>query len=155
MPLVVLLLVEIVRVDWPEVLTDDGLKVGVAPLGNPLKLNLTIPVKPPEGVTVTEYVVLLPRLTVLELGLAASEKFAGVATTRVAPTVCRVEPLVPVMVSAAVPVGVLPAVVMVRVEEPEPETEGGLNRPLAPLGNPLTASVTVPLKPPTGVTMTV
>ena len=47
--------VEIVSVDEPEPpLTEVGLKVAVAPLGNPLALKLTAPLNPPEGVTVTE-----------------------------------------------------------------------------------------------------
>ena len=92
-----LFLVVILRVEEPEVVTEVGLNVPVALLGNPLTLNPTVPVNPTEGVTVTVYAVLLPRLTVLELGLADSEK--SVATTRVALTVCVLLALVPVMVS--------------------------------------------------------
>jgi ABC-type enterobactin transport system permease subunit len=98
-PLGVLFLVVIFRLEEPEVVTEDGLNVPVAPLGNPLTLNPTVPVNPPEGVTVTVYVVLFPRLTVLELGEAEIEK-SGVATTRVALTVWVLsDVLVPVMVS--------------------------------------------------------
>jgi hypothetical protein len=49
----VLLLVVIFRLEEPEVVTERGLKVPVEPLGNPLTLNPTVPVNPPEGVTVT------------------------------------------------------------------------------------------------------
>ena len=34
-------------------LTGVGLKLALAPVGNPLALKLTLPVKPPEGVAVT------------------------------------------------------------------------------------------------------
>jgi hypothetical protein len=33
-------------------LIEGGLKLATAPAGNPLTLRLTVPVKPPEGVTV-------------------------------------------------------------------------------------------------------
>jgi hypothetical protein len=41
------------KVDEPEVVTDAGLKDAVAPLGSPLRLKDTAPVKPLVGVTVT------------------------------------------------------------------------------------------------------
>jgi hypothetical protein len=37
----------------PEVFTVVGLKVAVAPVGRPLTLNVTVPVNPVPGVTVT------------------------------------------------------------------------------------------------------
>ncbi len=49
----------------------------------------------------------------------------------------------------------VPAVVTVRVEEPDPGTDGGVKLPPAPAGNPLTPNVTVPVNPPDGVTATV
>ena len=64
-------------------------------------------------------------------------------------------PLVPVIVRVEVLTGVVPLVVMVRVEVPEPVTVAGLKLPLAPEGRPLTLSATVPVKPPEGVTVTV
>ena len=42
------------RVDEPEPLTVPGLKLALAPLGKPLALNPTVPVKPPEEEIVTE-----------------------------------------------------------------------------------------------------
>lgn len=42
-----------VIVDEPDVVTDAGLKLALAPDGSPLALNVTVPVKPPDGVTVT------------------------------------------------------------------------------------------------------
>jgi len=37
----------------PDPATEVGLKLAAAPAGNPEMLNVTVPVKPPEGVTVT------------------------------------------------------------------------------------------------------
>ena len=45
------------------------------------------------------------------------------------------------------PVGVVDAVVTVSVELPEPETDVGLKLAVAPVGNPLTPRLTVPVKP--------
>lgn len=63
--------------------------------------------------------------------------------------------LVPLMVNVKVPRVVFGRVMMVRVEEPEPVTEGGSKLALVPLGSPVTPKVTVPPKPPVGVTVTV
>ncbi len=57
------------RVELPEPVTDVGLKILVAPLGRPLTLKLTLPVKPPDGVTVAVYEVPAPAVTVRELGV--------------------------------------------------------------------------------------
>jgi hypothetical protein len=48
-----LLLVPTVMVEEPEVVIEAGLKEAVAPFGNPLALNATIPTNPPAGVTAT------------------------------------------------------------------------------------------------------
>ena len=47
-----MLAVVTVMVDEPEVVTEAGLKLALAPAGNPLALKVTVPVKPPDGVTV-------------------------------------------------------------------------------------------------------
>ncbi len=62
-------------------------------------------------------------------------------------------PLLPVMVKGNVPLE-LPTVTVI-VEEPDVFTDSGLKLALAPPGNPLTLKLTVPLKPPDGVTVTV
>ena len=54
MPAGVLVLVATVRVELPAPATDAGLKDPVVPVGRPVTLNVTVPAKPPEGVTVTE-----------------------------------------------------------------------------------------------------
>jgi hypothetical protein len=46
-------LVLMVSVEEPEPVTAVGLKLAVAPEGNPLTLKLTVPVKPPVGATLT------------------------------------------------------------------------------------------------------
>ena len=42
-----------VRVEDPDPVTDEGAKLPVAWRGNPLTLKVTVPVNPPDGVTVT------------------------------------------------------------------------------------------------------
>ena len=44
-PVGVVVAVEIVSVEWPEPETDMGLKPAVAPVGKPLTLRFTVPVK--------------------------------------------------------------------------------------------------------------
>ena len=46
------MLVVTVRVDVPEPLTEVGLKLPEALVGSPLTLKVTVPVNPPDGVTV-------------------------------------------------------------------------------------------------------
>ena len=55
--------------------------MALAPLGKPLTLNVTIPLKPLEGVTVTVYVVDPPRRTLRDEGDAESEKSGAAAVT--------------------------------------------------------------------------
>ena len=64
-------------------------------------------------------------------------------------------PLAPVIVIGYVPVGVVALVVTVMVDEPDVVTDVGLKLALAPAGNPLALKVTVPVKPPDGVTVAV
>ena len=68
---------------------------------------------------------------------------------------CVSEPLAPVIVSERDPTGVLEVVVTVRVDVPEPVNEVGLNAAVAPVGNPLTLSPTVPPNPFNAPTFTV
>ena len=51
------------------------------------------------------------------------------------------------------PVGVFAAVATVRVDEPEPVTEAGLNVPVAPEGSPVRLKETAELKPFKAVTL--
>ncbi len=68
----------------------------------------------------------------------------GLRIVTVLVVLCVSAPLVPVMVTVNCPVGVEPVVLIVRVEAPFPVTEGGLNVPVAPEGNPVTDKATVP-----------
>ena len=89
------------RVDEPEPVRDDGVKLVEARDGAPLALRLTFPVNPPEPVTVTVYVVLEPRVTVWVAGEALMEKSALPAafTTRVTLAEWFKAPLVAVTVN--------------------------------------------------------
>jgi hypothetical protein len=71
----------------------------------------------------------------------------AVVTTSVTVAVCVTLPLVPVIVKVDVPTGVLPVVVTVNVEFPAPVTVAGEKPAVAPVGNPLAASVTTPPNP--------
>ena len=64
-------------------------------------------------------------------------------------------PLVPLMVSVLVPVGVLPLVVIVRVEVHDgPLADLGLKLAVERDGSPVTLRLTLPEKPLRGVTVT-
>ena len=81
---------------------------------------------------------------------------AAAVTTRLVDAVCVSVPEVPVMVSVGVLTGVDAAVVMVSVEVPDPPViVGGLNVPVAPLGNPAIDRAVLPMKPFTEFTFTV
>jgi hypothetical protein len=76
-------------------------------------------------------------------------------TTRVTVVLWTRVPLVPVIVSTDDPVGVEVDVVTVMVELPDVVTEAGLKEAAAPEGRPLALKLTVPVKPPLGVTVAV
>ena len=79
-----------------------GLKLAVAPPGNPLTPKVTAAVKPPEGVMLTAYVVPAPCTTLWEAGVAERLKSGTGAglTAKVTDAVCVRVPLAPVMVNA-------------------------------------------------------
>jgi len=74
LPAGVLLAVVIVSVELLPALTDVGLNVPLAPVGKPVTLKPTEPVKPLTAVVFTVYVVVPATVTVCELGLADSVK---------------------------------------------------------------------------------
>jgi len=125
------------------------LKPAVTPLGNPLTLSETAPAYPPVRVMFTEKLVVPPRDTLWEAGLAVKLKSpaAGAVTISVTEVVRVRGPPAPVMVSKELPVGVVAAVVTVNVEE-FAAAGFGLKAPVAPAGNPLTLKVTPPVNPP-------
>ena len=53
---------------------DAGLKLAVTPVGNPLALNATLPVKPPVRVIVIALFAVKPRVTFTLVGFAESAK---------------------------------------------------------------------------------
>src|SRR2546428_217631 len=79
-----------------------GLKLAVAPPGNPLTVKVTAAVKPPEGVMLTVYVVPAPCTTLWEAGVAERLKSGtGAGLMARVTDVVRVRvPLTPVMVNA-------------------------------------------------------
>ena len=93
--------VEMLNVQVPDVVIDEGLQLASMPAGIPLSASATAPVNPFEAAMLTEKLVLLPAATVCELGDAASEKSGGGLLVNVMPTVVlwlRL-PLVPAIVS--------------------------------------------------------
>jgi hypothetical protein len=127
----------------------------VTPLGRAEVDSDTDPVKPPEGVTVTVLLPLVPCLTVKLEGEADNEK-SGVATAlTVSETVvvCERVPDVPVMVTVAVPVVAVELAVSVSTLV----DVVGLVPKLAvtPAGRPEADKLTLPVNPPEGVTVIV
>jgi hypothetical protein len=76
-------------------------------------------------------------------------------TTKLTVVLCVTLPLVPIIVNVDVPTGVLPVVVTVNVELPDPVTVAGEKPAVAPAGNPLALSVTTPVNPFTAPTLAV
>lgn len=97
----------------------------------------------------------VPCTTVNDAGEAVMVKFGLTDALTVSASVvvaCRL-PDVPVMVTVAVPVAAVALAVRVKVLV---EVVGfGLNAAVTPLGNPEAARVTLPLNPPTSVTVIV
>jgi len=131
-----------------------GLKDAVTPVGRPEAVKATLPVKPFAGFTVI--VLVAPgRVGVIVrlLGAADTVKSGGPVTVRVMVVVALRLPEVPVIVTVAVP-GVAEAlavsdrtlVVVVLV---------GLKDAVTPLGSPEATKLTLPVKPPAGVTVMV
>ena len=68
---------------------------------------------------------------------------------------CARLPEVPVIVNTKLPMGVFLCVDTVSVDVPEAATVAGVKLPFVRAGSPETFKLTVPLKPPEGVTVTV
>jgi hypothetical protein len=150
-PVVAVLLAVSVSVLVPVVLA--GLNDAVTPLGKPLAARLTLPVKPPVGFTVIVLGTLLPCTTPRVLGEADSVKLGGSVTVRLTVVVCVSEPDVPVMVTVAPPV--VAELLAVKVRVLVPVVLAGLNNAVTPLGKPVAARLTLPVKPPAGFTVIV
>ena len=128
-------------------------KAAVTPLGRPLAVNVTLPLKPfaPETVTVSEAV--LPCTTDNVDAAGASVKLGGNPTVRAIVVVAVRLPDVPVMVTVVVPA----AAVLLTLNVNRLEVLVGFVAKVAvtPLGRPLTARVVLPVKPFAGATLMV
>jgi len=124
-----------------------GLNAAVAPLGRPLADKPTLPVKPFTGLTVIVLVPLAPCAIVKLLGNAESVKLATGTGFTVRETVAVFDKLpdVPVTVTVAGPVVAVPLAASVNVLVLAVLV--GLKVAVTPLGKPLAAKLTLPLKP--------
>lgn len=129
------------------------MNAAVTPLGMPVAARVTLPVKPPVGLTVIVLVLLPPSATFRAAGFAESVK-PGTVTVRliVAVSGARV-PEVPVMVTVAGPGVAELLAVTVRVLV----VVAGfvLNAAVTPVGKPEAAKVTLPVNPFVGFTVIV
>jgi hypothetical protein len=158
LPGVVLAVVITLSVENPETLIAAGEKLLVAPVGNPLTLNATVPLKLFTDSTLAVKFAEPGSTMLSELGVAENAKSgtgAVAATTSVTPTVCCKVPVAPLTVTVELPMGVLAVVVTVIVDVPEALRVGGEKLTVAPLGNPVALNVTVPLNPTSGAIPTV
>jgi hypothetical protein len=128
-----------------------GLNEGVTPLGRPEADKATLPLKPLSGFTVIVLVPLEPCAMVRLLGEAERVKFGGGFTVRESVVELDRFPDEPVMVTVAAPVVAVPLAVSVRVLVPV--VLAGLNDALTPVGRPDADKLTLPLKPPCGLTV--
>lgn len=144
------------RVDVPEPVTLVGLNEVVTREPCPLALKLTVPVNPFTAPIVIVEVPAFPRVTVILAGESEIVKF-GVPPDEFTVSVMVVVwvrlPEVPVMVTVDVPT----AAVAVAVNVTELVDVVGLvpNAAVTPLGKPEAERVTLPVKPPVGVTVMV
>lgn len=131
-------------------------KAAVTPLGKPEADSVTAPVKPPVSVTVIVSVVLEPCVTEADEDDGASVKPAvpvPVVNARVAE--CVIEPSVPTSDMFVVPAGVLVCEKKFTVTVPLEFNDEGAKLAETPEGKPLALSDTLPVNPPTKVTVIV
>ena len=132
-----------------------GFKEAETREGTPLILKDTSPVNPFSAETEMVSAPEPPRPTVTEACDTLRAKSAAEVTIKVALVECvSDEAVLPVIVSVKVPAGLLPAVVTVSVDGPDPEMDVGTNVAVAPEGNPLTARFTVSVNPFNALTET-
>jgi hypothetical protein len=123
---------------------EEGLKLAVTPLGNPLALKATLSVMPARLIVIALVTLGPPRLIVRLGGLAESVKLG--AATVMANVVERVRPPpTPVMVTVAAPRAAVLDAVRVSVLLP-PVVEAGLKLAVTPLGNTPTLKATLLVK---------
>jgi hypothetical protein len=130
-------------------------KLAVTPLGRPEADNVTLPVNPPDAVSVMVLLPLVPCFTVRLEGEAESEKLGVAVAFTVSDTevVCVSVPLMPVIVTFDVPVVAVELAVKVTTLV---DVVGFVPKlAVTPEGNPEADKVTLPVKPPEGVTVMV
>ena len=124
-----------------------GLKDAVTPVGKPVAVKPTVPLKPASVATVMVALALLPAATFMLVAEEESVKL-GVATTVKAIVACADSPAdVAVTVSVDAPLTAVAAALSFKVVP--------VNAAVTPAGKPVTDKVGVPLKPLTGVTVRV
>lgn len=127
----------------------------VTPLGKPEALNVVAELNPPVLVMVIVLVPLAPCVTVTDVGEAAMVKL-GVAdefTVNARVVVAVKLPEVPVIVTVAAPV--VAVLLAISVSTLVPVVGFVPNAAVTPLGRPEAARVTLPVNPPTSVTVMV
>jgi hypothetical protein len=129
--------------------------VAVTPLGRPDAARVTVPAKPPKSVTVMVSVALLPCVIARVDAEGASEKLGGTLITTLSATVVVAfsVPEVPVIVTVELPA--VAELLAVRVNTLLPVVGLVPNAAVTPLGNPDAVSATLPVNPPTPVTVMV
>ncbi len=142
-----------VNVEEPEAprVTLVGLGLAEQPVGAPVVVNETIPVKPFTPVTVMVEVPEEPADKLIEVGLAVTVKSVTVTETV---AVLDLVPLVPVTVTVKV-AALEQLTVSVEMPDVPRLTLVGLSVALQPAGAPVTVRLTIPVKPLTLVTVIV
>jgi hypothetical protein len=127
-----------------------GLKDAVTPFGRPAAAKLTVPLKPFCAFTARVVLALVPGVTVIAVGVAAS---VNVGTTMVTLTVVALlsVPAVPVTVTVEVPA--VAALDAIRESVPGLLAVAGVNEAVTPFGRPAAAKLILPVKPFCGVTV--
>ena len=123
----------------------EGLNEAVTPAGDPAADKLTLPLKPLRSVTETMLVPLAPCVMVTLLGDADREKSGEALTVKLTVVEWVRLPLVPVMVTVAVPVAAV--LLAVNVSRLVFVVLAGVNVAVTPDGNPDADKFTLPLNP--------
>ena len=139
--------VDIVSVELKPGVPEDGLKVAVTPAGRPEADRVTV--SPNVSTRETDTVVLTdsPCTAEPEVGLTEMLKSGAAVTVSWKVVLCVFPPPVPVRVMVYVPMGVVAAVEIVRVEVNDGVPEDGLKVAVTPVGRPDADRVTTSLKP--------
>lgn len=134
-------------VELPEPVMDAGVTAAAAPAGNPDTESATEPAKPFSAAIVAWNDVPPPTTTDCDDGATDTEKSGCGVTVNETLTACESDPLIPLIVSGNVPVGVVAFVETDSTELPDPVIDDGANVAVAPEGRPATVSAICPAKP--------